>query len=318
MSTRFCHQRRRAVFVVLFLQGIMTFSFWVSYVLAQEIDPTVGIAAAEVSPEPTTKQLMKRTMIVAHRGASADAPENTLPAFELGWNQNADAIEGDFFLTLDKQMVALHDSSTERTSGTAWDVRKKTAVELRTLDVGRWKHHDFANVRIPTLAEVVQTIPVGKKLFLEVKDSPRFVPVLKQQLTSDPAMASLSLEQLVIIAFDPEVIAASKQELPEVKAFWLTSFKTDEQTGEVLPSTAEILSTLRTINADGLDCQAADHIDQAYVDQIRAAGYQFHVWTIDDPAVAKRFAELGVDSITTNVPQIIRHHLTLQTANPSR
>ncbi|MDP1560472.1 MAG: glycerophosphodiester phosphodiesterase family protein [Pirellulaceae bacterium] len=318
MSTRSFHPSRWALFVMMLLQGIMIFSSRLTYGLAQDIDATVRSQPAEVSREPTTKQPMKQPMIVAHRGASADAPENTLPAFQLGWDQNADAIEGDFFLTLDKQIVALHDSSTERTSGTAWDVRKKTAAELRTLEVGRWKHHDFVNVRIPTLAEVVQTIPVGKKLFLEVKDSPRFVPVLKQQLTSEPALASLSLEQLVIIAFDAEVIAASKRELPEVKAFWLTGFKADAQTGKISPSLAEILSTLQTINADGLDCQAADHIDHSYVDQIRAAGYQFHVWTIDDPAIAKRFAEFGVDSITTNVPQIIRHQLTLPTANPSR
>ncbi len=273
------------------------------------------------SSQPTDNSngsVMKLPMIVAHRGASADAPENTLAAFRLGWEQNADAIEGDFFLTSDKQIVAIHDSDTQRTAGVAGDVRKKSSAELRTLDVGRWKHRDFADERIPTLAEVVETIPVGKKFFLEVKDTARLVPVLKQQLTSDPAFEKLAPEQLVIIAFDAEVIATSKRELPDVKAFWLTGFKSDEQTGEVHPSIEEILSTLQTIDADGLDCQAAEHIDQHFVDQIRAAGYQFHVWTIDDPAVAQRFAALGVDSITTNVPQSIRQQLSPDSASESR
>jgi len=268
--------------------------------------------------EHSNGNVMKLPMIVAHRGASADAPENTLAAFRLGWKQNADAIEGDFFLTSDKQIVAIHDSDTQRTAGVAGDVRKKSSAELRTLDVGQWKHRDFAGERIPTLAEVVETIPIGKTFFLEVKDSARLVPVLKQQLTSDPAFEKLAREQLVIIAFDAEVIATSKRELPEVKAFWLTGFKADEQTGEVRPSVEEILSTLKTIDADGLDCQAAEHIDQHFVNRIRAAGYQFHVWTIDDPAVAQRFAALGVDSITTNKPQSIRHQLSLDPTNESR
>jgi glycerophosphoryl diester phosphodiesterase len=261
---------------------------------------------------------MKRPIIVAHRGASADAPENTLAAFRLGWEQEADAIEGDFFLTSDEQIVAMHDSSTERTTGTTWDVRQKNLAELRTLDVGRWKHANFSGERIPTLSEVVQTIPPGKKLFLEIKDSARLVPVLKRLRSTDSTLAALHNEHLVIIAFDAEVIAAVKRELPDVAAFWLTGFKPDEQTGEIRPSLAEILSTLQRTGADGLDCKAADHIDQHFVDQIRANGYQFHVWTVDDPVIANRFADFGVDSITTNVPAKIRQQLVLHFARPSR
>jgi glycerophosphoryl diester phosphodiesterase len=251
-------------------------------------------------------------LIVAHRGASADAPENTLAAFRLGWEQGADAIEGDFFMTADQQIVALHDKSTRRTASVEWDVRTKSLVDLQTLDVGLWKAQAFAGEKIPTLAQVVATIPPGKRLFLEIKDSSRVVPVLKEQFRRDPALAQLDPNQIIIIAFDADVIAACKRELPEIAAFWLTSFKADPNTGLIRPTVEEILETLRRTSADGLDCQAVAHIDRAFVDQIRAAGYQFHVWTVDDREVASRFHELGVDSITTNVPALIRQHLDPQ------
>ena len=77
-------------------------------------------------------------LIVAHRGASHDAPENTLAAFRLAWEKDADAIEGDFYLTRDQQIVCLHDETTERTAPgqTCLQVAESTREQLRTLDVG--------------------------------------------------------------------------------------------------------------------------------------------------------------------------------------
>lgn len=259
------------------------------------------------TPTPTNRPAFPA--IVAHRGASSDAPENTLAAFQLGWEQAADAIEGDFFLTADQAIVALHDRTTKRTGGQDWDVRTKTLAELQTLDVGRWKAEKYAGQVIPTLAQVCQIVPAEKQLFLEIKDSPRLVPVLQQQLVSDPLLVGLKPQQIVIIAFDADVIAACKQQLPQYKAHWLTGFKKDPNSGIVQPTVEQVLATLQRIGADGLDCQASDHIDQEFVDRIRAGGFEFHVWTVDNPQVAARFANLGVDSITTNRPAVIREYL---------
>ena len=110
-----------------------------------------------------------KPLIVAHRGASFDAPENTLPAFELAWEQGADAIEGDFLLTKDKQIVCIHDHSTKRLADRDLEVKSSTLAELKSLDVGFWKDKKYKNTRIPTLAEVFATIPDGKKIFVEIK-----------------------------------------------------------------------------------------------------------------------------------------------------
>ena len=248
-------------------------------------------------------------LIVAHRGASADAPENTLAAFRLAWKQGADAVEGDFYLTKDQQIVALHDKTTERTSGVNWDVREQSLARLQSLDVGRWKARRFAGERIPTLEQVCDVISAEGKLVLEVKDSARIVPFITEAAKSGELKALLP-DQLIIISFNVDVIAACRKSMPDVKALWLTSFEPSEATGEIEPSIDSIIDTLHKIDATGLDCKASDHIDEFFAQQLRSEGFEFHVWTVDEPRVAERFQGLGVDSITTNRPAAIRKSLS--------
>ena len=266
---------------------------------------TVAAIAFVCSNSVTVAQL-----VVAHRGASADGPENTLAAFRLAWDHGADAVEGDFYLTKDQQIVALHDKSTKRTSGVDWDVREQSLVRLQTLDVGKWKGVRFSGERIPTLKQVSEVISTEGRLVLEIKDSPRIVPFLAKAIENTPALTALVPDRLIIIAFDDKVVSACKKLIPEVKALWLTGFNTDESTGEITPSIGSILGTLARARADGLDCNAAAHINEQFARQLRNAGYEFHVWTVNDPAVAVRFQRLGVDSITTDRPAVIRKALT--------
>ena len=113
--------------------------------------------------------LAAEPFLVAHRGASRDAPENTVPAFELAWRQGADAIEGDFRLTADGRIVCMHDADGERTGGRKLAVAAATLAELRQLDVGAWKGQAWKGTPPPTLAEVLATVPPGKSVYLEVK-----------------------------------------------------------------------------------------------------------------------------------------------------
>lgn len=244
--------------------------------------------------------------IVAHRGASADAPENTLAAFKLAWKQNADAIEGDFYLTADGHIVTIHDKTTKRTANADLPVAKSTLEQLRALDVGAWKSDLYRGERIPTLDEVLAVVPDGKQIFIEVKCGPEIVPPLKKAL----ADSSLEPDQTIVIAFDKDVIVAVKQQIPQIKAYWLVSYKRNKVTGRWAPTIKEVLQTLRAIHADGLDTQGNREVVNAeFVAALRAAGMGFHVWTVDDPADASYFQRLGVDSITTNLPLLIRKGL---------
>lgn len=244
--------------------------------------------------------------IVAHRGASHDAPENTLAAFRLAWEQHADAIEGDFYLSKDGQIVCIHDKTTKRTAPgqPVLTVAKSTLRELRTLDVGGWKDKRYESERIPTLMEVLDTVPVGKRIFIEIKCGPEIVPVLKQRLKA----SSLKPEQIVIICFNEKVVSQSRQTMPQYKANWLTSYRQATPKSAWKPTLDDVLRTMKRSGATGLGTNGnLKVIDQAFVRAVQAAGREFHVWTVNDVKSASTFKSLGVQSITTDRPEFLRN-----------
>ena len=239
--------------------------------------------------------LAAKPLIVAHRGASHDAPENTLPAFRLAWEQGADAIEGDFLLTKDNRIVCIHDKSTERLAGSKLIVKESTLAQLQELDVGIKKGEKFKGVKIPTIAEVFATIPEDKKIFIEIKCGKEIIPPL---LTAIKA-SGLKDEQVVMICFQAEVIRVFKTKAPRYKAYWLSNFKRNDE-GVWSPSLETVLRTLMSTQADGLDSHHG--IPAQAAKRIQREGFEWHVWTVNDLKTAKRLKELGVESITTDVP----------------
>src|SRR5437879_6545311 len=101
--------------------------------------------------------------IVAHRGASNDAPENTVVSQELAWKHGADAAEFDVRRTKDGQLAIMHDATTKRTAGRDAKFADLTLAELRQLDAGSWKDPQFAGEKVPTLDEMLQHIAPGKR-----------------------------------------------------------------------------------------------------------------------------------------------------------
>ncbi len=255
---------------------------------------------------------MRDTEIIAHRGASHDAPENTLAAFRLAWEQGADGIEGDFRLTRDGEIICLHDPTTRRTAGRNLAVAEATLAQLRGLDAGAWKGEEWAGERIPTLREVIATVPQGKRLFIELKDGPEILLPLAAIL----AEPGLMPDRAVILSFDAEVVAQARKLLPEVKALWVTDYRRDWICGGWAPPIGEVIQTLERTGASGLASQARRFIDEVFVQALHDAGMEFHVWTVDWPVSAARFIRFGTDSITTNRPGWLRARL--QTARRAR
>ena len=248
---------------------------------------------------------MKDIEIVAHRGASHDFPENTLPAFEAAWERKADTIEGDFYLTKDGKIVCMHDSTTDRTSNGSLSVAEATYDELRALDFGSWKGRQWAGTRIPGIEEVLGAIPKDKKIFIEIKCGVEILPPLHQVIGN----SGLKPQQVVIISFQREVISASKQLLSDCKALWLTSFRQHKETAKWNPGVEEVLRVLEQTGADGVDCKAHDLVDEGFVQAIRRSGKELHTWTVDDVETARRLTNLGIDSLTTNRPGWLRTRL---------
>ena len=241
--------------------------------------------------------VLGKPLIVAHRGASFDAPENTLPAFELAWEKGADAIEGDFLLTKDNQIVCIHDKTTKRLSEQNLVVAESTLEQLKTLDVGSWKNEKYAGTPMPTLSEVFASVPDGKNIFIEIKCGPEIIPYLVKEIQE----SDLKTDQVRMICFNEEVIKAFKKTMPDYKAYWLSGFK--KKNGSWKPSLEEVLFTLQDCKADGLDSQHT--IPPEFSKAVLSAGFEWHAWTINDVETAKRLAKRDIYSVTTDRPKLI-------------
>jgi glycerophosphoryl diester phosphodiesterase len=241
--------------------------------------------------------------IVAHRGASFDAPENTVAAIKLAWEQKADAAEFDVYLSKDGKIVVTHDANTKRITGVDRKVVDQTLAELRALDVGKWKNAKFAGERMPTLEEMLATVPAGKRVLIEVKCGPEIVPELDRVLRG----CKRKPEQTPVIAFNAAVIAAVKKARPDLKAYWLVTLSPKKSK----PRTAEeLIARAKDIQADGLDLSADPKVlTKEFGSKVTAAGLALYVWTVNDVELAKQMIDAGAASITTDRPGWLRERL---------
>jgi glycerophosphoryl diester phosphodiesterase len=232
--------------------------------------------------------------VIAHRGFSFAAPENTVSAARLAWQQNADAVELDIYLSKDNRVVVIHDSNTKRTTGQDYKVAETNADVLRSLDAGLWKGEQFKGEKIPFLEEMIATVPDGKKMVVEIKCGVEVLPALQQVVDR-----SGKKEQLIFIAFGWEIIVATKQLFPENACYWLSGSATAVQ---------EKMEDAAKKGLDGINLNYKI-VDEKTVEQAKALGLEVLSWTVDDPEEARRLVKIGVTGITTNRPDLIRQSI---------
>ena len=242
--------------------------------------------------------------IIAHRGASFDAPENTLAAVQLAWEQNADAVEIDVQFSKDGHIVVIHDEDTRKTAGVRKKVSAQTLDELKSLDVSSWKDKKWAGERIPTLPEVFSVIPIGRRLFVEIKCGSKCIP----KLVRDFQRSGLKREQVVPIGFSLETMRQLKTALPELEMCWIAEFKRTWR-GGWSPSAEKLIAGAKAAGLDGLDVSRKGPVDAIFAHKVHAAGLKLYIWTVDSPATARRLNTAGVDGITTNKPGWMRDRL---------
>gem|GEM_PF-176629 len=277
-----------------------------------DVAPTVMKLLGQELPNSDGKVLNeilgRNVAIIAHRGGSYDAPENTLASFRLGYEHGADGDELDIHLTKDNQVVVMHDYDTERVGGSKKKIADSTLAELQQFNIGawgKWTNHPF-NEKIPTLAQALATVPAGKKMFIEIKTGPEIIPALEKVL----AETKLTPEQTIIITFNYDSAIAAKKTFPNRKTYWLVGYAKDKTTGK-FPELAETIQKANAAHVDGLDLNFNWPLTKETVGQIKAAGLECHVWTVDEPDKAREMVEAGVDSITTNRPKFLREQLGL-------
>jgi glycerophosphoryl diester phosphodiesterase len=219
--------------------------------------------------------------IIAHRGASHDAPENSVAAAKLAWEQDADAVEVDIHLTKDKRIIVIHDYDTKRVAGVEKKVSEQTFAELRQLDAGSWKDAKWAGEKLPSLEEVIATVPPGKKLVIEIKSGVDTVGVL-----ADAIMDSPKRGQFVVIAFSFDVASEAKKRLTGLPVYWLWGFSEREKKEYGDPSLDDLIAKAKGAGLDGLDLNYKGPLTKEFVADVKRAGMVVIVYTVDDPVAA--------------------------------
>jgi glycerophosphoryl diester phosphodiesterase len=234
-------------------------------------------------------------LVLGHRGASAEAPENTLAAFRLALEEGADGIELDVWRCASGEVVVHHDADTARTAGEAVTLRAANLATLRGLDVGVRRGERFRGERIPLLAEVLEELP-GAFVNVEMKSSG------PPDLGLPGAVARLirefgAVDRCLVSSFDAVLLAASRLLAPELARGYLVE---DERSWSVKAALGTRLLRPRAIHPE------STLATPARVERWRQSGLEVNVWTVDFAEDARRLARLGVSALITNRPALVR------------
>lgn len=259
----------------------------------------LGIALPAISISGTLAQELPK--FIAHRGASHDAPENTMSAFRLAWQQGADGIEADFFLSKDGQIVCIHDKDTKKTGSENLPVGKSTLAELRKLEYGSWKDPKFKGEPIPLLGEILDELPKDKWFFLEIKDTEKIVQPISEILQlkkADPA-------RVVLISFNANVIKKCREIMPEYRACLLHALSDFNKTGQA----DKYLETIKSSGSQGLAYKEQESIPAEWLSKMAGENQILASWTINTPESAMRAMTRGVNFLITDRPGWLRSEL---------
>jgi len=241
-------------------------------------------------------------ILIAHRGESFDAPENTLTAINLAWQRNDCAVEIDVRLSLDKNIVVIHDDNTKRIGNQNKKVKNTLLKDLKKITVG---NTNYPNEKIPTLAEALATVPTKKKLIIEIKCGIEIIDSIKSEINN----SKLDPSQIEFISFELNVVKEIKSILPRHKVLWLLDLDYYWYKKFFSFSIEKNILIAKANNLDGLDLWASKIVDASFVDKIKNSELLVYLWTVNDPLRANNYFNMGVDGITTDRAQWMREQI---------
>jgi glycerophosphoryl diester phosphodiesterase len=236
----------------------------------------------------------RRPIILGHRGASAEAPENTLAAFRLAVEQGADGVELDVWRCGTGEVVVHHDADTARTGRVARRVSSTPWAELRRLDVGSWKDERFAGERIPLLVEVLDALPSavvnvelksgGWRRWPDLGLARAVAAILREAGAEDRCLVS-SFDYALLATFRLAARGVKTGILFDARPRW--SWRAEAGLRALAPRAVHPQAVLAT---------------PSRVAGWHARGVEVNAWTVDDAAELSRLAALGVSGLITNRP----------------
>lgn len=231
---------------------------------------------------------MRLPWVIAHRGASAVAPENTMAAFRQAVAMGVDCIETDLHLSRDGRLIIIHDTTLERTTKGNGLVKNFTFSELRQLDAGRWFSEDFAGERLPGVEELLDLAgQTDLSLYLEIKGGAGYGV---ERAVISALRGRKEAKAAVVICFDPSVL----DRMHQLDRLLMTGLLFDSGGEDMVREAVRVGA--RQIAPRG-DCVTPELLADAH-----RRGLKVIAWTINEPAQMRALALAGVDGIMTNHP----------------
>jgi glycerophosphoryl diester phosphodiesterase len=240
-------------------------------------------------------------IIIAHRGESYDAPENTLASVNLAWQKDDEAVEIDIRMTKDEKIIAIHDNTTFRTGKRFMIVSSCNYDELLKVDVGKFKGKNWEEEKIPLFDEVIATIPDGKSLFVEIKSDDKIVKPLQKLIEQK----NISPNQIKFIGFNLKTMSMVKKRLAKFDSYWIVENRSLLRKFII----EDIILKCKSSKLDGLDMKEGKYLNKALIQTVKNSGLMIYTWTVDDPERAKQLYSYGIDGITTNRAFWLRNQL---------
>jgi len=237
--------------------------------------------------------------IIAHRGASAYYPENTLSSFEGAIAMGADMVELDVQLSSDKEVVVFHDEKISRCTDGRGRIADHTLAQLKKLDAGSWFDKKFQNTRIPTLAEALIICKNKIAVNIEIKTeavSKMFFGGIEEKCLKIVERSVMN-GHVVFSSFDPCAIMHLKQIDNNITVAVLFEKKIY---GSKLPS-----DIIESVGADAFNCSGSE-FNQKWLANVKLNNIPVNIYTVNDTKNMKRFINLGVSGIFTNKPDLLR------------
>ncbi len=238
--------------------------------------------------------------LIAHRGASALAPENTLAAVRLAAELGADGVEIDVRLTRDSQLAVLHDTDTRRVAPdqAVFSAKRRRLSELQSLDVGSWKDPKYSRERIPALGDVFKALGPTQEVFIEFK-SREYDEILAKldRLLTPQTPAGFPAERAVMMSFDGTLVRKFKK----VRPTWRTLLLLNHRPTKHLYG--QLLSSIKAKHIDGIGQNHTWALSKEEYDELLNVGATLSVWTVDSPKEAQAWRDRGFHYLTSNVPE---------------
>lgn len=242
--------------------------------------------------------------LIGHRGSSHEAPENTLHAIQLAWQEQADGVEVDVRASRDGRCLLMHDETLARTTGLVGRLEDQTWDILRAADAGSWKGERWRHCTIPLLRDVLRVVPNGRVLYLEIKGDREMLP----SLVADFSVGRPDTARVRLLSFDLRILRELRRLLPGYALYWNVEPQ-GQRTAPRQWTAAALCDQAQGEGFQGLSVGWCPALTADFIHMVKERPLGLVAWTVDDELTAQSLLEAGLPELMTNRPGYLRQRL---------